>query len=117
MVAKRPIGLLSSGIFIIILAVCLTLSAGGLIGLVEVPSLVITLFGVWIMITAGPHIGSQEKHGRSPFSIFSWGVIISALGLLWFLFNRQILASYLPAIFLYVVGVLAIAAALRHWKR
>jgi hypothetical protein len=116
-VAKRPFDLLSFGVLVIILASCLTLSAGGLIVLVEVPSLVIALSGVWIIALAGLRMNRQEKYGRSAFSTFSWGVIISALGLVWFLLNREILVTYLPAVFLFVVGVLAIAATLRYWKK
>jgi len=69
------------------------------------------------MVLAGLQIGRQEKYGRSTFSTFSWGIINSTLGLVWFLFIRQILINYLPVIFLLVIGILIIAAALRYWKK
>ena len=115
--AKIPFGLLSFGIFIILLAMSLALSAVGLIGLFEVPSIVIALSGVWIIVLAGLQTGKTEKYGRSAFSTFSWGVLISTLGLVWFLFNRQVLVNYLPVVFLLVIGILIIVAALRYWKK
>jgi hypothetical protein len=115
--AKRPFNLLSYGVFFVLVALSLALSAVGLIGLVEVPSVVIALTGIWIIVLAGLQIGRTEKYGRSTFSTFSWGVLISTLGLVWFLFNRQILVNYLPVIFLLVIGILIIAAALRYWKK
>ena len=115
--ANKPFNLLSYGVFFILVALSLALSAAGLIGLVEVPSVVIALTGVWIIVLAGLQTGRQEKYGRSTFSTFSWGIIISTLGLVWFLFIRQILINYLPVIFLLVIGILIIAAALRYWKK
>jgi hypothetical protein len=116
-VAKKPYGLLSYGVFFVLVASSLAMSAVGLIGLVEVPSVVIALTGIWIIVLAGLQTGRQDKYGRSTFSIFSWGVLISTLGLVWFLFNRQILVSYLPVIFLFVIGILIIVAALRYGKK
>jgi hypothetical protein len=91
--------------------------AAGLIGLFEVPSIIIALSGIWIIVLAGLQTGRQEKYGRSAFSTFSWGIIISTLGLVWFLYIRQILVAYLPVIFLLVFGIIIIVAALRYWKK
>jgi len=116
-VAKKPFELLSIGVFIILIALSLAMFALGVIGLVEVPSLVIALSGVWIMVLSGIQTGRTEKYGRSAFSTFSWGVLISVLGLAWFLYIRQILINFLPVIFLLALGTLIIVAALRYWKK
>jgi len=115
--AKRPVGLLSFGLLILLLALSLAMASAGLIGFSEVPSSVIALFGVWLMVLAGVQSTKQEKHERSAFSIFSWGVFISALGIVWFLSIRQILLGYLPSVFLLVIGTLIVIAALRYWKK
>lgn len=115
--AKKPLGLLSFGVFFVLIALTLAMSALGVIGLVEVPSLVIALSGVWIIVLAGIQIGRTEKYGRSAFSTFSWGVLISVLGLAWFLYIRQILVNFLPVILLLALGTLIIVAALRYWKK
>jgi hypothetical protein len=116
-VAKKPFNILSWGIFFVLVALSLALSASGLIGLSEVPSVVVALTGIWIVVLAGLQTGRQEKYGRSTFSTFSWGVLTSTLGLVWFLYIRQIFVNYLPVIFLLVFGILIIVAALRGWKK
>lgn len=115
--ARKPLGLLSFGVLVLLAALALAMASAGVIGFVEVPSLVIALFGVWVMGLAGIQSDKQEKHGRSAFSTLSWGVLISALGIVWFLSNRQILMGYLPSIFLFVIGILIVVAALRYWKK
>jgi len=116
-VAKKPVGLLSFGILVLLTALGLAMWSAGLIGLAEIPSLAIALFGIWIMVLAGIRSSKTEKHERSAFSTFSWGVLISAVGTVWFLSNRQILVGYLPAIFLFVIGIMIVTAALRYWKK
>ncbi len=115
--AKKPFDILSFGVFVLLLALSLTMWASGLIELAEAPPLVIALFGIWVMALAGMKGDKTEEHGRSAFSIFSWGVLISAFGTVWFLSYRQILSGYLPAIFLFIIGILIVAAAIRYWKK
>jgi hypothetical protein len=115
--AEKPYGLLSYGVFFVLVALSLALFAMGLVGLLEVPSIIITLSGIWIIVLAGLQTGKQDKYGRSAFSTFSWGTIIATLGLVWFLYIRQILVAYLPVIFLLVFGIIIIVAALRHQKK
>ena len=78
--AKIPFEILSLGILVILTALGLAMWAGGLISLAEVPSLVIALFGIWIMALAGIQGNKPAGHGRGAFSTFSWGVLISAVG-------------------------------------
>jgi apolipoprotein N-acyltransferase len=115
--AKIPFEILSLGILVILTALGLAMWAGGLISLAEVPSLVIALFGIWIMALAGIQGNKPAGHGRGAFSTFSWGVLISAVGTVWLLSSRQILVGYLPSFFLLIVGVLIVVAAILYWKK
>ncbi|MBS7656544.1 MAG: hypothetical protein QXI71_02985 [Candidatus Bathyarchaeia archaeon] len=109
--------ILSYGIFFVIVAVSLAFSASGFIGLLEAPSIIAMLSGLWIIALAALQQGRQDRYARSAFSIFSWGLIISTLGLTWFLYGRQFFVNYLPVLPLLVIGILAIIAALRHMKK
>jgi len=113
----KSLELLSFGIIILLAALSLALSAAGQIGFAEVPSLVIALFGIWIMASAGIRPNKSDKQRRSAFSVFSWGVLISALGTVWFLSGRQVLVGYLPSVFLAIIGILVVVAALRYWRK
>ena len=115
--ARIPIELLSFGVLLLIASLCLAIWASGLIGLTEVPPLTIALFGVWVMALAGMRSSATGSHKRSAFSYFAWGILISAFGTIWFLSSRQILLGYLPAILLFVIGILIVIGALRYRER
>jgi len=117
LLTEKPFTLLSYGVFFIIVALCLAISVSGFIELFEVPSIVIALSGLWIIVLAILQEGKQDKYARSTFSTLSWGLIISTIGFTWFLYSRQIFVEYLPVMFLLVIGILIIIAALRHWKK
>jgi len=111
--------ILSFGIFILILAACIAaLAAGILLSVLEVFSLVMAFFGVWIMALAGMRGGKQqERYARGAFSVFSWGTIITAFGAVLFLFLRGLPPLYLLSALLLILGLLAVAAALRTRRR
>jgi len=110
--------ILSFGVFFLILAASIAaLAAGILLSVFEVFSLVIALFGVWIMALAGMQGGKQEKYARGAFSIFSWGAIITAFGTVLFLHLRGLPPLYLFSALLLILGLLVVAAALRTRRR
>lgn len=107
----RRLDVLSLGVFIIIVAVCLLLPMIiEPIEMIDVPCLIIAFLGVWIMIIAGVKAKNPSKYGRGPFSTFGWGALLTAVGGAWFLrFNLV----YSLALVLTIIGILAVVAAFR----
>jgi len=114
MAASEKRGLLSIGIFLIILVVSIILYSP----LQVIPHwslilpLIIALYGCWLMVLAGMRSSSSQKYERGPFSTFAWGLLLIAMGGAWFLFTYGLLYSL--AIILLVLGALAIATALKR---
>lgn len=105
------IDVLSAGVFVIIIAVCLLLYTPlGYIEMHVIPSLVIALVGAWIMVLAGVKTKTPSKYGRGAFSTFGWGALLTAVGGVWFLSFNWI---YSLALVLIIIGILAVIAALR----
>jgi len=115
--AKRQYGVLSYGVFIVILAICIATFAAGLIRLDEVFPLVLAFSGVWIVILAGIRATKPEKYERGAFSTFSWGTLITAVGTVWFLYVRGFAFWYLLSALLLVLGILTMAAVLRPRRK
>ncbi|MDH5783940.1 MAG: hypothetical protein OEZ35_09840, partial [Candidatus Bathyarchaeota archaeon] len=66
---KKPTGLLSFGVVVVIVAICLLAYAGGLIKRPdEVLSLIIAFYGVWVIVLAGIRVKNPEKYERGAFS-------------------------------------------------
>ena len=106
-------GLLSIGVFLIILVISIILYTPlELIHWSLIPALILTLYGCWTMVLAGIRASNPHKYERGPFSTFALGLILIAIGGAWFTYSIEPL--YSAAIVLLVLGALAIAAALRR---
>ena len=107
-------GLLSIGIFLIILVVSIILYTP--LDLITewslIPPLVLALYGCWTIVLAGIRASNPRKYERGPFSTFALGLILIAIGGAWFTYSIEPLYSL--AIILLVLGALAIAAALKR---
>jgi len=115
---KKPTGLLSIGVFIVIVAICLLAFAGGLIQRIdEVLSLVIAFYGAWVIVLAGIRAKFPEKYERGAFSTFVGGILLVAIGGAWFLNIQLANIVYTAAIFLAILGILAVVSALRTWRK
>lgn len=112
---RKPLGLLSLGVLAIIVAVCLVLYATKYILAEAFFPLVLTFFGLWIVVVAGIRAISPEKYERGAFSTFGWGILLIAIGGAWFLAGVNLVYSL--ALLLIVIGALAVAAALRFWRK
>jgi len=104
---------LSIGVFIIVLALSIAVFAAGLITLIEIVPLVLAFFGVWIMILAGIHTSKPQKYARSPFSTFSGGTLVMAVGVVWLLAIEGYNIWYLLSALLLIFGLLVVVAVLR----
>jgi len=111
---RKPLELLSFGVLIVIVAV--NLLAFFPRWEVIFPS-VLTLFGVWVMVTAGIRARSPEKYERGAFSTFAWGILLTAIGGAWFMSVQGVSVIFAFALVLIVIGVLAVTAALRAWRK
>ena len=108
--AKRQ--LLTIGAFFIVLVVAILLYVAGIIGWTLIVPLVLVLFGVWILGLAGKRSSTLQKYERGAFSTLSLGLLLVAVGGVWYLFTYNWLYSL--ALILLLFGVIAIAAALRR---
>ena len=106
-------GLLSIGIFLIILVISIILCTPlGLIDWSLIPPLILALYGCWTIVLAGIRASNPQKYERGPFGTFAGGLILIAVGGAWFLWSFGWLYSLV--ILLFVLGVLAIVTALKR---
>jgi len=116
--SKRPVGVLSLGILILVLAVSATAFAANiLVDISEIFSLTLVLFGLWIMVLAGIRAANPEQYGGAAFNTFSGGILITTLGVVWLLYVRALLVEYLLPALLLVVGILVAVAGIRAWRK
>ncbi|MDH5438538.1 MAG: hypothetical protein OEX76_06520 [Candidatus Bathyarchaeota archaeon] len=115
---KRPVGVLSLGILILVLAVSVAASATEMIvGVSEIFSLTLVLFGFWFMILAGISAANPEQYGGGAFNTFSGGILITTFGVVWLLYVRELLVEYLLPALLLIVGILVAVAGIRAWRK
>jgi uncharacterized membrane protein len=109
-------GLLSIGVFLIIVVVSVLLYSPAQIirdWTLILPS-ILTLSGCWITVLAGMRASSPQKYERGAFSTLSWGVLLAALGGAWFLYGFGFGWIYSLIVVLLALAVLAIATALKR---
>jgi hypothetical protein len=115
---KRPVGVLSLGILILVLAVsAVAFAADMLVDITEIFSLTLVLFGFWIMVLAGISAANPEQYGGGAFNTFSGGILLTTLGVVWLLYVRELLVEYLLPALLLVVGILVAVAGIRAWRK
>ena len=115
---KRPVGVLSLGILILVLAVSIAAFAVNmLVNIFEIFSLTFILFGLWIIILAGIRAINPEQYGGGAFNTFSGGLLITTLGSIWLLYSRELFVNYLLPAFLVVIGILVAVAGIRAWRK
>jgi len=113
MTENRNRELLSIGIFLMILVVCIILYAPlGLIDWPLIPPLILALYGCWTIVLAGIRASNPQKYERGPFSTFAGGLLLVAIGGAWLSWSIDWIYSLV--IILLVLGLLAIAAALKR---
>ncbi len=106
-------GILSIGVFLIILVVAIILYAPlGLIDWSLIPSLILALSGCWLIALAGIRASNPQKYERGPFSTFAWGLLLIAVGGAWFLYPFN--PIYSLVIILIALAALALTAALKR---
>lgn len=111
----RFIGILSFGVFLIIVAVWLASWALGTIQTLDLIPLILSSSGVWTVIVAG--IKVYRKDEESAFGTFGWGMFFIVLGSSLYMINVGIDPVYTIVFVLALVGALAIIAALKMSRK
>jgi len=107
-------GLLSFGVFLIMVAIWVaaflleTISAANLVPLILLSS------GVWTVAIAGIKAARQKEDGA--FSTFGWGMLLTVLGGSFYMVNTGMNPVYIVVFVLALLGALAIAAALKSGR-
>ncbi len=104
--------LLTIGVFVVTIVVAILLYAVGLIALTSTPSVVLLLFGIWLLALGAIRSSKPVKYERSSFSTMALGLCAIAVGGSIFLLAYNWLYSLV--VVLLVVAALAIAGALRR---
>ena len=114
---KKPVAVLSLGILVVILAVSVAVSVvTELVGVSEIFSLTLILFGLWIMVLAGIRAVNPEEFGAGAFNTFSGGILVTTLGVVWLLYGRLPI-EYLLSGLLLIVGILVAIVGIRAWRK
>jgi hypothetical protein len=115
---KKPVAVLSLGILIVILAVSVTISVVTelVVGVSEIFSLTLVLFGLWIIVLAGIRTVNPEEFGAGAFNTFSGGILLTTLGIVWLLYGKLPI-EYLLMVLLLVVGILVVVVGIRAWRK
>ncbi len=107
-------GLLSIGVFLLIIVVSILLYQP--LQVIQdwtlILAMILALSGCWIVVLAGLRSSRPQKYERGAFSTLSWGLLLIALGGAWFLYGYGPLYSLIMV--LIMLAVLAIAAALKR---
>lgn len=114
---KKPVAVLSLGILVVILAVSVAVSVvTELVGVSEIFSITLVLFGLWIIVLAGIRAVNPEEFGAGAFNTFSGGILITTLGIVWLLYGKLPIEYLLTALLL-VVGILVAVVGIRAWRK
>ncbi len=115
---KRPVGVLSFGILILVLAVSIAASAANiLVNIFEIFSLTFILFGLWVTILAGIRAANPEQYGGGAFNTFSGGILLTTFGVVWSLYIREMFVEYLLPALLLIIGILVAVTGIRAWRK
>lgn len=113
---KRQLDLLSFGVLIVILAILLV-ALKPIEDWDKILSLTLTFYGFWVIAIAGFRAKSPEKYERGTFSTLVLGVLLLAVGGAWYLNIETGHLLNSVVLFLLIIGVLAITAALSSMRK
>ena len=114
--ARQQLDLLSFGVLIVIVAILL-ITFGPSQQWDKMLSLTISLFGLWIIASAGIRARNQDKYERGAYSTFVMGILLLAVGGAWFINIETGNWLYSVFLLLVVVGLLVIATALPSMRK
>ena len=112
--ARFHLGLLSFGVFLILVAVWVAALLLGAIDVTNLVPLILLSSGVWTVAIAGIKAARQKEDGA--FSTFGWGMLLTVLGGSFYMVNTGMNPVYIVVFVLALLGALAIAAALKSGR-
>lgn len=108
-------GLVSIGVFLIIVAISIVVYSANIILLEEMLPLIVGLYGCWMMGLAGIKHRNPSKYERGALSTFAWGLLLAVVGFSSILSIEGLMTMlYAVAAVLLVIGILAIAIAIER---
>lgn len=114
--AKVHLRLLSFGVFLIIVAVWIAAWVLTIISAENLVPLILLSSGVWTVVIAGLKAVRPRENGGA-FSTFGWGMLFIVLGGSLYMVNTGMSPVYIVVFVLALVGALAVAAALRSFRK
>ena len=104
--------MLSLGVLLIIMVVVILLTALQIVSTGLIVPIFLVLVGCWTLALAFLRSSQPKKFESGAFGTLGLGAVLIALGVAWYIFSINWLFSL--ALILFVLGALAIAAALRR---
>jgi len=114
--AKIHLGLLSFGIFLIIVAVWIAAYVLEIIAVENLVPLILLSSGVWTVVVACLKTIKPGQNGDA-FSTFGWGMLFIVLGGSLYMVNMGMNPVYIVVFVLALIGVLAAVTALRSSRK
>jgi hypothetical protein len=112
--ARFHLGLLSFGVFLIVVAVWTAAVLLEAISAANLVPLILMSSGIWTIAIAGIKAAKQKEDGA--FSTFGWGMLLTVLGGSFYMANTDMNPVYIVVFVLVLLGALAIAAALKSGR-
>jgi len=102
--------MLSLGVLLLIMVVVILLTAFQVISIGLIVPVFLVLAGCWTLALAFMRSSQTKKYSSGAFGTMGLGVLLIALGVAWYIFSINWLFSL--ALILFVLGAIAVAAAL-----
>ena len=114
--ARFHLGLLSFGVFLIIVAVWIAAFLLAIITADNLVPLILLSSGVWTVVVAS-FKAIKPKENSDAFSTFGWGMLFIVLGGSLYMVNMGMSFVYIVVFVLALIGALAVVAALRSSRK
>jgi hypothetical protein len=107
-------GLLSFGVFlvIVVVSILLYLPLQIITDWTLILPLILLLSGIWVVVLAGMKVAAPQKYELGSFNTVSWGLLLAAIGGAWFLWGYG--WYYSMVVILLAVAGMAIAASMKR---
>ncbi len=109
---KRQLGLLTLGVFLIIVATWVGAFFLSIIAFNDILPLILLSSGVWAVVVAGIKTLTSRETGGA-FGVFGWGTLFIVVGGSWYFSSLGMPIEFTVVFVLLLLGVLAIAAGLK----
>ena len=112
---RLRIGLLSLGVFLIIVAVWIAALISGIIIVENLISMILLSCGLWIVVVAG-FKAFMMKQPDGAFSIFGWGTLLIVVGGSLYMVSMGMNPVYTVVFVLAIIGALTVIATVRSTR-